>query len=131
MLKLRMNWWQFLVIEPYSWLLIMFVDAAKVADALPEKMSISGYFGRVLRVALPFFSLLYLCLIVGMPAITLWNGNDLPSHFPFAKLALVGAGLEALVLTGGVFFRTRLGFLVSLCLSLAGTIGLALAIVTL
>ena len=119
-----------MVIEPYSWLLIMFVDTAKVADALPEKMSVSEYFGRALRVAFPFFSLLYLFLVVGMPVVTLWNGNDLPGHFPFAKLALVSVGLEAFVLTGGVWFRTRLGFLIMLNIALFAAMGLALAIVT-
>ncbi len=108
----------------------MFVDTDKVSNALPEKMSVREYYGRALRVALPFFSLLYLFLIVAMPVMTLWNGNDLPNRFPFAKLALVSARLETIVLMAGFLFRTRLGFLVTMNLALFSTMGLGLGIVT-
>ena len=143
MMKQNLNLWQFLVVEPYTWLTILFGNTERISQSVPEEMTTRRYIQYLLRVAVPFFSVLYLFVVISFPFVSLWNGQDVPSPYPFAKIAVVCGLVEATALVGGygcalveeffrpgsLIFRTQLGFMIMLALTLPGSMGLALAIV--
>jgi hypothetical protein len=121
MLKQSLKLWHFWLVEPFNWLRLEWGD---LDETLPEKMERPRYILNLVRLALPFYVVAYLLALIALPIFSVWNGETIPSPFPFAKLAMWCAICEVIALGIGAFGRTRFTFLLTIGLGLPLTIGL-------
>lgn len=130
MLKQTLKLWHLWIIQPYSLLIQTFFNFGDAADEIPEKMERGEYFQHLARLSLPFYTITYLVALIALPIFAIWYGETIPSPFPFAKLAVICAICEILVLIAGSFGRTKLTLLLTIGLGLPIVIGLGASIAT-
>ncbi|HEX2910656.1 MAG TPA: hypothetical protein VH186_07590 [Chloroflexia bacterium] len=128
MLKQTINAWQFVIGEPYKWIFQAFFNAFDLSESLPEKLERRLYLKMVMRLYLPFFTVAFLLSVISLPIVFAWNGYDIPSPYPLAKIGIVTALAEALALFCGSFWRTRFGFIMLIVLGIPFCIANALGI---